>query len=377
MGAGDPEGDAGEVVPAAWGDRRARLAERLARRNLDAWLLVPGPDLTYLTGLQAEPSERVLVAAWSRDGAAWAVVPQFEAPRVRSALGPDVHVVGYRDETGPEPAMARAFAPFASRAAAFGATFGAMRLLERTAVEGAVPRARWHPIDADCAALRQLKEPAELQQIRRAALIAGRAVAAGLRAAVPGATERDVEAACNAVLLAHRTSSPFPVAVASGPRAADPHAGTSQRRLRAGEPCWIDLGARCGGYCADVTRTCVVPGLEPDPEVAAALAAVRAAHAAALAAVRPGATAEAVDAAARESIAAAGLGAYFPHRTGHGLGLAIHEAPFLVDGNAEPLQVGMVFTVEPGVYLPGRGGVRLEDDVAVTSGGPEVLTDGA
>jgi Xaa-Pro dipeptidase len=350
------------------------VAERLARRNLEAWFLVPGANLRYLTGIEAEPSERVFLVAMAGEGAAWAVVPQFEVERVRVALGPGSRVIGYRDETGPEPAMVRACGGLGPRTALLGAEFQAMRLLERAAVEAAVPRARWQPIDAECAVARQVKDAAEVAAIRRAAAAAREAAAAGVRAAAPGRREREVAAACAAVLHGHGTASPFPIAVASGPRAADPHAGTSDRTLEPGDVCWIDLGARVEGYCADVTRTVVVGGAPGDPELAAALEAVRAAAAAAVAAVRPGVTAEAVDAAAREVLDRAGFGARFLHRTGHGLGLEIHESPYLVLGNAEPLQPGMVFTVEPGAYFPGRGGVRIEDDILVTPDGSEVLT---
>ncbi len=357
-----------------WARRRLHVADRLARRNLEAWFLVPGANLRYLTGLEAEPSERVFLVAVTAADAGWAVVPQFESDRVRAALGGAWRIIGYRDETGPEPAMVRACGGFGTRTAALGAEFQAMRLLERAAVEAAVPRARWQPIDAECGAVRQIKEPEEVAEIRAAARAAREAAAAGVRAAVAGATERDVEAACAAVLQRHRMASPFPVAVASGRRSADPHAGTSDRMLEPGEPCWIDLGARSGGYCADVTRTLFVGGEAADPELGAALRAVGAAQAAAIAAARAGVTAEALDAAAREAVGAAGFGARFTHRTGHGLGLEVHEGPYLVLGNAEPLQPGMVFTVEPGAYFPGRGGVRVEDDVLVTADGVEVLT---
>lgn len=359
-----------------WSERRLRVAERLARRSLEAWFLVPGANLRYLTGLDAEPSERVLLVAATAGAAGWAVVPQFEADHVRAALGEGWRIIGYRDETGPEPALARACGGFGTRAAALGAEFQAMRLMERAAVESAVPRARWQPIDAECAAGRQVKDAEEIAATRRAAVAARDAVAAGVRAAVAGATERDVEAACTAVLHRYRMASPFPVAVASGPRAADPHAGTSDRVLQPGDACWIDLGARSGGYCADVTRTVFVGGQAADPELAAALEAVRAAQGAGIAAARAGGTAEGVDAAAREVVNAAGFGPRFTHRTGHGLGLEVHERPYLVLGNAEPLQPGMVFTVEPGAYFPGRGGIRVEDDVLVTADGVEVLTAG-
>ncbi len=252
-----------------------------------------------------------------------------------------------------------------------------MRLFERVAVEGAVPRARWHDVEPDTAALRQIKDVTEAGSIRRAGDIARRAALAGVEAARPGTNERAVAAACRAVLAAHFTDSWFGVQVASGPRSADPHAHTSDRTLESGDVCWIDLGAVVDGYCADITRSFIVGDADKaSPEVARALEVVRAAQRTAIASVAPGVTAAAVDAAARSAITEAGLGAYFTHRTGHGLGLQGHEAPYIVDGNEEPLQPGMVFTVEPGVYIPGRGGVRIEDDILVVARGVEVLTGG-
>jgi Xaa-Pro dipeptidase len=360
------------------GARRARLGERLARRNLDAWVLVPGPNLRYVTGLAAHPSERVFLLVQPAEGGPFAVVPHMEAGRVRQALAgwEGLRLFPYRDESGPGPALARAFGAYGTRAAVFGAEFGVMRLCERAAVESVVPRARWQDIDPDLAALRQVKDAEEVAALRRAAAIAAEAAAAGTAAARAGVSEREVAAACQAVLQRHHTTSPFGVMVASGPRSADPHATTGDRRLEPGDVVWIDVGAEVDGYCGDVTRTVVVPGAEPDSELARALEVVRRAQQAAVQVVRPGTTAAAVDTAARAAIAEAGLGTYFPHRTGHGLGLQPHEPPYLVDGSEEPLLPGMVFTVEPGVYLPGKGGVRIEDVVLVTPDGAELLTGG-
>lgn len=354
--------------------RRARLRTRLQRRNLDAWVLVPGPNLRYFTGLATEPSERPFLLVEPATGDPFAVVPHFEGERVRESLAdlPRLRLFTYRDETGPAPSIARAFAPFGTRPAALGAEFGVMRLFERAAVEGAVPRARWHALDGETAVLRQVKDGLEVAALRRAAAVARAAVTAGLAAALPGRSERAVAAACLGVLAAHQTHSPFGVMVASGPRSADPHAQTGDRCLEPGDLCWIDLGAVVAGYCADITATVAIG--EPAADLAQALQVVREAQRAAIAAVRPGVTAAALDAVARAAITAAGLGAHFTHRTGHGLGLETHEAPFVVDGNEEPLQPGMVFTIEPGVYLPGRGGARIEDDVLVTEAGAEVLT---
>jgi Xaa-Pro dipeptidase len=355
--------------------RRQALAERLQRRGLAQWVLVPGANLTYLTGLCLEPTERLFLFVHLADGSERAVCPALEAERVSQVLG-SVRLYPYRDETGPGAALARALAALGTRAVDVAADFGSMRLFERAAVEDVIPRARWHDLRPDAMALRQVKDPDEIDAIAAAAGIAARAVAAGLAVARPGVGESAVRAACEQELLSADSFSPFRVMVASGPRTADPHAGPQARELQAGDACWIDLGATVRGYCADITRTVVLAG-PGDAEARAALEAVVAAQRAAVAAVRPGVTAASIDAVARGALAAVGLAAHFTHRTGHGLGLEVHEQPAIVDGNEEPLRPRMVFTVEPGVYLPGRFGVRVEDDVVVTDGGCRVLTGDA
>lgn len=353
--------------------RRAELRVRLQRRGLAAWMLVPGPNLRYFTGLSVGPSERLFLYVETAEGDACAIVPQLAAEAARTRLGEtDARLFVYRDETGPEPSLARALGSLGTRPAPLGAEFAVMRLAERAAVETAVPRARWHPLDPDARVLRQIKDDAEIHAVRAAAAIARTAAEAAVALATPGRTERDLAAACHTVLWDHGTHSPFGILVASGPRSADPHAVCGDRRLEAGDLVWVDVGAVVDGYCGDVTRTVAVG--DPGPELRRVLEVTRRAQERAISAAGPGATAQSVDAAARAVIAEAGFAAHFPHRTGHGLGLDIHEAPFLVDGDEEPLQPGMCCTVEPGIYLPDRGGARLEDDLLITAGGAEVLT---
>jgi Xaa-Pro dipeptidase len=164
----------------------------------------------------------------------------------------------------------------------------------------------------------------------------------------------------------------FSPIVVAGPNAASPHSTPSERPIESGETIVVDCGATVGGYAADITRTFAIGELEP--EMAQVYDVVRAANAAGRRAVRPGIPAEQVDQAARAVIEDAGYGEYFIHRTGHGLGLEIHEPPYIVAGNRQLLEPGMTFTVEPGIYLPGRGGVRIEDDVVVTADGGDSLT---
>jgi Xaa-Pro dipeptidase len=352
-------------------DRLQAAERRIRLRNLAGWMLVPGPNLFYLTGWAAHPSERVVLAVFPREGEPMLVVPRLEADAAREATGIQ-RVHAYRDEAGPEPTLARAFAPWAVAAPVFGAEFSTMRLLERAAVNGVCPKARWADVGDDLARVREVKDAGEVAQVERAAEIALAAVEAGRRAIRPGARLSEVRLACARALLEADSRSPFGILVASGPDAALPHGGAADREIEPGDLVWIDLGAESGGYGADVTRTFVAGA--PDEELARAYRTVIEAQEAARSVAGPGVPAEEVDRAARRVIAEAGFGEYFPHRTGHGLGIEDHERPFIVDGNADPLQPGMILTVEPGIYLPGRGGIRIEDDLVVTADGCRTLT---
>jgi Xaa-Pro dipeptidase len=209
--------------------------------------------------------------------------------------------------------------------------------------------------------------------MEKAVAIAETALEAGRAVIAAGRSERDIQRAIQMSLLEQGSAPSFGVLVASGPRSALPHAGSSDRVLESGDLLWIDMGATYNGYQSDITRTFAVG--RPPEALRSAYRTVLEAQENARTGGRPGMTCEAVDRLARRVIAAAGLGEYFTHRLGHGLGLEGHEPPFMVDGNAEVLQPGMVYTVEPGVYIPGRGGIRIEDDVVVTSDGSRSLTD--
>jgi len=209
--------------------------------------------------------------------------------------------------------------------------------------------------------------------MRRAVAIVEAALAETMAGLKPGQTERQVAADLQVALLRQGTESPpFQPIVVSGPNGALPHAIPGDRPIRSGDMVTIDCGASWNGYVSDITRNLAVGAVDPD--LLAIHQIVREANAAGRAAARPGVPAEEVDHAARDVIARAGFGDFFVHRTGHGLGLEIHEPPYIVEGNAEPLQVGMTFTIEPGIYVPGLGGARIEDDVVITEDGAESLT---
>jgi Xaa-Pro aminopeptidase len=224
--------------------------------------------------------------------------------------------------------------------------------------------------------LRARKDPDEVGAIRAAAALACEACHRTLAEVRPGLTELEI----TAVLEGHlrRLGSeghPFPTIVASGPRSALPHARSSTRPVGAGEWLLMDFGATVDGYCADITRTVMVGARATDTQ-RALYDLVRLAQLRAREGVRAGMTGAEADALAREVIDGKGFGHAFGHSTGHGLGLEVHEAPRLAKTNADPLPAGAVVTVEPGVYLAGRGGVRIEDDVHIGAEGSELLSDG-
>ncbi|WP_029214696.1 M24 family metallopeptidase [Kallotenue papyrolyticum] len=351
--------------------RIERLRAALARAGLDALALVPGANLWYLLGLTIHPSERLAIAFIPAAGPIRVVLPALEQPRAAAEARVPVRWYPWRDDTGYE-AVLRACAGDLQLGGRLGVEYTAMRLLELRAIEAV---ARVETIDATglLAELRMVKDTDELAAMRAAV----RAVEAGLAAAIaairPGVTEREIAAAWEQAMRAAGSAEPaFTTIVASGPNSANPHHTTGERQIQTGDLVILDGGARVGGYVSDITRTVAVG--EIDAELRRVYEIVREANAAGVAAARPSVSGAQIDAAARSVIEQAGYGAYFIHRTGHGLGLETHEPPYLHAANRAPLPSGATFTVEPGIYLPGRGGVRIEDDVVLTDHGAERLT---
>jgi len=247
---------------------------------------------------------------------------------------------------------------------------------ERQRLEEKAGRVRLSPVVETVERLRASKDPEEIASIREAARLAGEALSAVLPTVRVGEREIDIAARLEYELRIRGSEwHPFPTIVASGPRSALPHAGTSDRPVARGEWLLLDFGAQVDGYCADVTRTVVV-GTRADDRQRAIYELVREAQGAAREAVRAGMTGKEADALARSVIEARGFGDAFGHSLGHGLGLEVHEAPRLSKLNEEPLPVHAVVTVEPGIYLDGWGGVRIEDDVHLGPDGPVLLSDG-
>ena len=235
---------------------------------------------------------------------------------------------------------------------------------------------RWKPAGELVERLRVRKDAGEIAAIRSAAELAAEALREALASVRAGQTEREIAAQLEGALRRRGSEAyPFPTIVASGPRTALPHAQTSSRSVAAGDWLLLDFGAVVDGYCADVTRTVVV-GARADDSQRALYSVVRDAQRRAREGVRAGMTGREADALARDPIEARGFGAAFGHSTGHGLGLEVHEAPRLARTVAEQLPEDAVVTIEPGVYIAGSGGVRIEDDVHLSADGPVLLTDG-
>lgn len=350
--------------------RREKLLDLAQAHGLEALAIMPGPNLLYLQELALMLSERPVVALFPVDAPPAVVLPAFEAAKAAAA---EIEAFPYTDEEGYALAFHEACAALELAEARIGVEALRMRLLEARLLQRYAPGAELIPVDDWLADLRMVKEPGELAALRRAVAVAEAAFCAWLPALRPGLTEKEAAARLMAELLTRGAEAlAFEPLVMGGPNGALPHAVPGERPFAPGDWVVVDWGAVVNGYHSDLTRM-VVFG-EPAGELARLHRIVLAANTAGRAAVRPGVTAGAVDAAARAVIQAAGYGPQFTHRTGHGLGLEIHEPPYLVAGSALQLAPGMTFTVEPGIYVEGVGGIRLEDDVVVTPAGAETLT---
>jgi Xaa-Pro aminopeptidase len=350
-------------------DRLAAAQRATAAAGLDALLLSPGSDLRYLTGYDAHEGERLTCLVLPAEGEPTLIVPTLERPGAEAAPATGVRIVDHSDGTDPYP-LVRAALPGLVRAVGLADRMWAEQVL---ALRAALPDATQRLASAVLCELRIRKSAAEVAALAEAGAAIDAVHARMGEWLRPGRTEVEVGADIAAAIRAAGHVTVDFVIVAAGPNGASPHHGTSDRPIRAGEPVVVDIGGTMpSGYRSDCTRTYVVGGPAP-AEFTDYYAVLYAAQRAAVAAVRPGITAEAVDAAARDVITDAGYGAAFLHRTGHGIGLDTHEEPYVVAGNSRPLEAGMAFSVEPGIYLAGRHGARIEDIVVCTTDGGQRL----
>jgi Xaa-Pro aminopeptidase len=322
-------------------ERLSHARKAAADAGLDALLVTPGPDLRWLTGYDALPLERLTCLVLPADGEAFLVAPGLEVPAVHaSPVGTlEVEVVGWGETDDPYAVIA-ARLPAPRRVGLANRMWAEQVLRMRAALPGAEQTLAAEVL----APLRMRKTPEEVDALRRAG---------------------------QAIDRVHERMAEF-VIVGSGPNGASPHHELGDRVLEPGDPVVIDIGGTTAdGYCSDCTRTYTLGA--PPTEFTDYFRVLHAAQLAACAQARPGVSAESVDAAARQVIAAAGFGENFIHRTGHGIGVESHEEPYIVEGNTTVLEPGMAFSIEPGIYLPGRHGARIEDIVVTTEDGIERL----
>ncbi len=358
-----------DPLPKAVFQRRlTRTLDLMAEQGLAALFCEPSTNFEYLLGTDFGRSERLIALAIPARGKPVIVAPAFEVDRVRRALRVGYEVLGWAEHEDPYRVVANAV--WASGPGRIGiepsTRFGVSRRLQK-----ALPN--WELIDGDplFTRLRIIKSEDELGLIRRAISITETSIAATFAALEPGLSERDVGGLLSRE-MADRGARGGGL-VQFGPGSALPHGGPGERQLALGMPVLIDAGCRVHGYRSDITRMHFF-GDDPSPEYREVFNIVFAAQTAAFEAGRPGMECQQLDRIARRLITDAGYGRFFTHRLGHGLGMDGHEPPYLVEGNRRVLEPGMVFTIEPGIYLPGRWGVRIEDDFVVRERGLEPLS---
>lgn len=342
------------------------IVEWLASEGVDAAYITDPVSIAYLTGFRTDPGER-LMALVVRPDRSTLIVPGLEKESAEGhAHG--ASVLAWRDGEDPHALVA-------------GAVDGARRLgVEKAAISLAAAErlldrlgiAEVKDVGPVLKRLRLRKSPPELELLARAAEITDQVAAAALAEITAGRTELELAARIDQLIAAAEAKRAFETIVQSGPNSGEPHLRPQRRVITAGDLVLLDLGAAWQGYRGDITRVAVVG--EADARQREVHGVVLTAHDRAVEAIRPGVTAGEVDAAARKVIEEAGLGPYFIHRVGHGLGLETHEDPSLDPGSKAVLEEGMIVTVEPGVYIPGWGGIRIEDDVVVESDGGRMLT---
>lgn len=356
-------------------NRHAKLYQALQQAGLDALALNPGPSLTYLTGLHFHLSERPVIAIFTPNAPVVLALPELEAGKTEG-LPFKTQVFAYGEDPAGWPAVfGQALKAAGLLDGTVGIEPGRMRVLELRLLEGVAPKAKFISAENCLATLRMSKDQSEINSMQQAIEVAQNALLATLPQVRAGMTERELAGELVLQLLRAGSGPEFPFSpiVSGGPNGANPHASPSNRPLTPGDLLVIDWGASVDGYFSDLTRTFAIGEVEPEFKRIAQV--VLEANEAGRMAGRPGIPAGEIDRAARQVIEQAGYGPAFFHRTGHGLGMEGHEQPYMHAGNPLILTPGMTYTVEPGIYLVGRGGVRIEDNMVVTENACDTLSN--
>jgi len=355
-------------------ERQQQLQNSLIDNKFEAIALNPGPDLSYMTNLDFHLSERPVIGLFPSKGNPILILPELEQAKMASL---DFEITPYfytEDQSTWPDVFKKALTGAGLQSGKLGVIPRHLRLLELDCLKDAGPKMNIISAQSIINSLRMIKAPLELDLMQEAVRIAECALSAILPAIKPGVTEKEIASKLVSSLL-HQGSDPelpfFPI-VAFGPNSANPHAFPTEKALKLGDLILIDYGANVGGYFSDITRTFAMGDVHPELEKIAEF--VRKANAAGRAAVKPGVKTSYIDQVTRKIITDAGYGEFFIHRTGHGLGREGHEEPYISEFDQTELVPGMTFTIEPGIYLPNRGGVRIEDNIAVTEDGFRSLT---
>jgi Xaa-Pro aminopeptidase len=350
-------------APAVYRRRLTRVAAEAKSRGLAALLISPSPDYAYLLGYQAPALERLTCLVLPASGMPSLVLPRLEEALARHQLGSLVDSVELLtwDETDDPFKLVRGLLEGIAGRVGVQDQMWASFVLRLLAALDPIELVEAGP---SIAALRRLKTPEEVERLRAAAAAADAAMEQITAERLSGRSEAEVSRQINALLLAAGHDTADFAIVASGPNSSSPHHEAGERVIQQGDALVMDIGGKRAGYCSDTSRTAFVG--DPPADFVALYEVLREAQAAACEAVAPGVTADAVDRAARQVIEEAGYGEHFIHRTGHGIGLETHEEPYIVSGNGEPLQPGHAFSVEPGIYIDGQWGARIEDIVVCT-----------
>ncbi len=353
--------------------RLSNLQAEMNSHNIDGIALVPGPNMVYISDLHSHLSERPIILFLPANDDPAIIIPGLEAMKAEAAGVPNGRIFAWSDEEGYMAAFQQAATQLNLNNATWAVEALQMRVLELELLQNVAPNLKTSAAEPLLMVLRAVKDKAEIAAMEKAIAIAQQAMHRLIPQIKIGMTEKQIAALLTQLQLEEGAESmAFGPIVSAGENGASPHAMPTERPLQAGDLLVIDWGCYVDGYPSDITRTFAVG--EIDERLRHIYDIVKLANEQGVLTAGPQATGDDIDSVARDVIEDSGYGDYFIHRTGHGLGVEVHEPPFMMQGNRQQLIPGNVFTVEPGIYLPGKGGVRIEDDILVTADGYRSLT---
>lgn len=349
-------------------ERIRNLYAYMDQLQLDVIIITLPKHVYYLTGFSSEPHERILGLILSKGDEPFLLVPALDLEAAKEAC-PNMRIYTHTDTENAYEVLKRCLGRAVHR---LGVEKSHLTVNRYEALSDALGPKQYVDVEAPLREMRAIKSPDEIARLKNAARLVEEVLRKGLKHVAPGVMEQDIAAELEYTMKKAGVSPAFATTVLSGEKSALPHGATGNRKIRSGDLLLFDMGVAADGYLSDITRTFAVENV--DAKLKEIYETVLEANEQAIASVRPGAVLADVDRAARQRIEQQGYGAYFTHRVGHGLGIEVHEYPSVHGDNQDVLRAGMVITIEPGIYLPGIGGVRIEDDVLVTPTGVELLT---